>query len=120
MSDTNVDPQVYDSKPAPERKHGASGIRETSSDQIVPRVWVHLSFPLACLTIVTVSAAVMSFISCSIGPEMSCSFPSATATVDSPRDPATVVLADYPALIDAQNKIVKQLLEGPARRSTLS
>ncbi|KAK0506780.1 hypothetical protein EDD18DRAFT_1098021 [Armillaria luteobubalina] len=120
MSDTNVDPQVYDSKPAPEWKHGASGIRETSSDQIAPCVWVHLSFPLACLAIVAVSVAVMAFISCSIGQEMLCSFPSATATVDSPRNPATIVLADYPTLIDTQNKIVKQLLEGPACGSTLS
>ncbi|KAK0471688.1 hypothetical protein IW261DRAFT_1571743 [Armillaria novae-zelandiae] len=121
MSDTNIYPQVYDSKPAAEQKHGASGIRETSSDQIAPRVWVHCSFPLACLAIAAMSAAVMAFISCSIGQEMSCSFPSATTTVDSPPcDPTSVVLADYPSLIDAQNKIVKQLLEGPAHGSVLS
>ncbi|KAK0462739.1 hypothetical protein IW261DRAFT_1576288 [Armillaria novae-zelandiae] len=121
MSDTNIYPQVYDSKPAAEQKHGASGIRETSSDQIAPRIWVHCSFPLACLAIAAMSAAVMAFISCSIGQEMSCLFPSATMTVDSPPcDPTSVVLADYPSLIDAQNKIVKQLLEGPAHGSVLS
>ncbi|KAK0468517.1 hypothetical protein IW261DRAFT_1573745 [Armillaria novae-zelandiae] len=121
MSDTNIYPQVYDSKPAAEQKHGASGIRETSSDQIAPRVWVHCSFPLACLAIAAMSAAVMAFISCSIGQEMSCLFPSVTTTVDSPPcDLATVVLADYPSLIDAQNKIVKQLLEGPVHGSALS